>query len=144
MSDAKTPHDDYDLIPMQELWRRCKSYTSKRSRGPYWQPKSTKIGLWDIAILAQINQTNFYDWIYGYKKFGPVRQRRLSRIIRLLDGGYITKSQYKHYIIHDHPVVPPKVHLKVVVGVEGVRLQMPAPEKPPSGMPSFGKIFGGK
>ena len=129
---------------MDELWRRTKAHTSKRSRGPRWQPKSTKIGIWDIAILAEIRQGHLYDWLYGIRKFGPVRQRRLSRMIRLIDGGYVQKTQYGKYIIHETPFAPPVKRMQVNIGVDGPQLKMVAPLAPPTGMPSFNKLFGRK
>ena len=143
----KTPkpvEEDWDIIPQDELRRRCLKYKGPNSPGPRGQPRSTKIRYWDLAILMKDHEQNFRKWIAGNLNYGNIRRRRLSRIIRLVDAGMITKIKHGKYVFHDHPVAQPVREMRVNIGVGGVSLTRVQNEAPPKAMPDFKSVFGGR
>ena len=139
---------DSELAPLDndELRRRMLRHKGKRA---FYRPlpgdeKSTTVRVWDIAVLCDIDHMTLYKYLRCKISFGEKRRIRLSRIIRLLDAGMITKSQYGVYQIHDKPVVKPTTELKVSISLDkGVSIAKGNKESTPSVMPDFSKIFGG-
>lgn len=117
---------------------------SYKSRGKP-DEKSTTIHVWDINLLAKINNRHrIWAFISGKMGFGPVVSRRLSRILLMLEAGLITKSQYGAYHFHDEPKAPVVREMRVEIGRGGVLLtKLPQLSTPPT-MPDFSKVFEGK
>ena len=144
MKTQKPVEEDWEIIPQDELRRRCLRYKGPNSPGPRGQPRSTKIRLWDLAILMKVHEVTFREYIRGKKNFGNIRGRRLSRIIRLVEAGMITKIKHGKYVFHDHPVGEPLREMRVNIGVGGVSLTKVPQAAPPKTMPNFSTIFKGK
>jgi len=141
---SKPADEDWEIIPQDELRRMCSRYRGPNSPGPRGQPRSTKIRFWDLAILMKDHENNFRKWIAGNLNYGNIRRRRLSRIIRLVDAGMITKIKHGKYVFHDHPVGEPVREMRVNIGVGGVSLTKVQQAAPPKVMPNFATIFKGK
>jgi hypothetical protein len=111
--------------------------------------KSTKICLWDIALLARAHLRsvrNFADGkphIPGYATAGQKTLRRVNEILDLVNGGYITKTQYGAYHFWDDPHVPPVVTRRINLDTGRIMGGISTPKKPQR-MPSFGTVFGSK
>lgn len=144
MKKKKPIEEDWDIIPQDELRRRCLRYKGPKSPGPRGQPRSTKIRLWDLAILGKFDEQDFRKFCRGKKNFGNIRGRRLSRIIRLVEAGMITKIKHRKYVFHDHPVGEPLREMRVNIGVGGVSLTKVQQAAPPKTMPDFKSVFSGR
>ena len=97
-----------------------------------------------MAILCKVREDDFRKYLAGKLNFGNIRGRRLSRIIRLVEAGMITKIKHKKYVFHDHPVGEPLREMRVNIGVGGVSLTKVQQAAPPKTMPDFKSVFGGK
>ncbi len=98
----------------------------------------------DIAKLARMTKQNLYRFISGKRPTGLKVLRRLCKVIDLVDGGYIQKLQYGHYIVHDkaftQPVREMQAHINLASGK--ISLARVAPPREHLKLPSFENIFG--
>lgn len=115
------------------------------------EPKSTKIVLWDIALLSRVEKKALTNFLRGQKwsaqrACATVGQKRLAVVNEILDrcnGGYITKSQYGVYHFHDEPVVAPVRNMRVNLATGLIGKEIISPPKFRQ-MPSFNNLFGDK
>ncbi len=142
----KNPHEDWSIIDDEELKRRINRFRGKKSKysSSGRLPKSTKIYVWDIAPLADVYRYDLFRWLAGKRPMGNIRKRRLSRIVRLLEAGMITKSQYGKYTFHVEPVNPPPPQMKISLGSDGISISKVSNTVVPKSMPDFKSIFGRK
>lgn len=103
--------------------------------------RSKKIGMWDIALLARCDKHNLLHWIQGKRPGGLRFMTRLCRVLNLVNGGYVTKSQHGVYHFHDEPAVAPVREMCVNLSIGRItgEIRRPAPVKK---MPSFQNLFG--
>jgi hypothetical protein len=127
----------------EELRRRLAKYKGKRSKGPYYEKKSTTLRVWDFAWLSGINKFHLYDFLAGRERLGPRRFVRLEKWVKIADAGRLQKKQYQVYKVHDEPFQAPAREMRLTLGVQGIKVQNVATAKP-SEMPSFAQIFGKK
>ncbi len=129
----------------EELRRKLLRYRGKPCRKkPTPADKSTTFQLWDIFLLAKVNNNKrFYDFLMGRTTFGPVVRARLSKIVDILDGGYATKTQYGVYHFYDKPVAPVHREMTINLGSGGIKLGI-KPETSIPKMPSFMEMFKGE
>ena len=147
--NSSTYESEWPLLPLSEIRRLLTKYRDKKSIIYKKAEKSNKICLWDIEVLAKIDRVTFHEIIKGQKvvhpkrTFGEKRQRRLSRILVLLEAGRITKTQHGVYTIHDEPVKQPdNKRMSVKIGAGGLTLGVAKSYEPPKGLPNFLSVFG--
>lgn len=108
--------------------------------------KSTKICIRDIALLARAHDRSIRNFVWGkpntpgYATAGQKTLERVNKILDMVNGGYITKTQYGAYHFWDEPQVPPVVTRRI--NLESGRI-MPGITMPkaPQRMPSFATVF---
>lgn len=97
-------------------------------------PKSTKITKSDIMLMARLSS-------WDLSEVGDVGLRRLCGILDLVNGGYVTKSQYGVYHFHEDQVVSPVKEMRFDIAT-GRITSSTATAKPVRKMPSWDKLFG--
>ena len=136
-------------IPREELWMKLRRRTGKPAnyRPKRGTEKSTKICLWDIALLARANKRSLASFlanepaIPGHSTAGQKTLERVNRILDLVNAGLITKSQYGSYHFWTTPQVPPVVTRTINLDTCRISSAVSTP-KAPSKMPSFTSVFG--
>lgn len=135
------------MLPADELRRRIERYRGEKMnyRPPSGTGKSTKIVVWDIALMADIASCSVFRFLAGTEKFGEKRRRKISRIVMLVDAGRVTKSQHGVYKFHDEPVAQAARGQRVNVDLRnGISLTNQMQEVAPPTMPEFLNVFGRK
>lgn len=143
----------FKMLSTDELRRKIACYRGVR---PTCKPppgaRSTTIRMYDIALLAKLPQRELSYFVSGklkavhHAEFGKLRLGRLSRVMHLVDGGYVQKIKHGHYIIHDEPFTPPVREMRVNIDLAGGKMGLVRgmPEIKPATMPNFSQIFRGK
>lgn len=109
--------------------------------------KSTRICVWDIALLARVPSPALDSFLYGKPNIpgnscmGMKTLARLNEVLDMVNAGLITKSQHGCYHYWDTPQVPPVKTAKI--NLDNLRIQgaLSTP-KLPQKMPSFNALFG--
>lgn len=111
--------------------------------------KSTRICVWDIALLARVPSPALDSFLYGKPNvpgnscMGQKTLRRVNEILDLVNGGYITKTQYGVYHHWNEPQVAPVTTRRVNLDTGTIMGGISVPKKPQR-MPSFATILGSK
>ena len=111
--------------------------------------KSTRICVWDIALLARVPSPALDSFLYGKPNvpgnscMGMKTLARLNEVLDLVNGGYITKTQYGVYHHWNEPQVAPVVTRRINLDTGRIMGGISAPPKKQR-MPSFGTVMGSK
>lgn len=109
--------------------------------------KSTKIVLWDIALLARAHSRSISNFAKGkphapgYASAGQGTLRRVNEILDLVNAGLILKTQHGCYHFYETPQVPAVKTMKINLDIGRIIGVVSAP-KIPQRMPSFKSVFG--
>jgi hypothetical protein len=128
-----------------KLRRRVgKTYTCRPKPGT---EKSTKICVYDIALLARANLRGVRNFLYGkpnipgHSTCGQKTLARIDKVLDMVNAGLILKTQYGSYHFYETPQVKPVVTRTVNLDtgrITGAVSTTKAPQK----MPSFTTVFG--
>lgn len=138
-------------ISREELQLKLRRRTGKTAnyRPKGGTEKSTKICVWDIALLARANLKGVASFLAnkpnqpGYSTCGQKTLERINKILDLVNGGYITKTQYGCYHHWTLPQVPPVVTRQINLAT-GRILGVVSTPKIPQRLPSFSTVMGSK
>lgn len=140
---SKNPMDDWDVLSKDECLRRLLMIRGQCYRQrPTKNNKSTTFRVWDVAILAKVDYCDLKKILRGKRTIGRIRIRRISRVLKQIEAGLVTKTQYGSYHFHDKPVKTAKREMRVMLGIGGVSMQKPVPARLPDTMPDFKSVFG--
>ena len=135
-------------ISEQELRLKLRRRTGKAAnyRPKSGTEKSTKICLWDIALLAKTDIRGIQNFLLnkpnipGYSTMGMKTLARLNEVLDSVNGGYITKTQFGSYHFWDEPQVAPVVTRRINLDTGTIMGGISVPKKPHR-MPSFKELF---
>lgn len=138
-------------ITREELRLKLRRRTGKSAnyRPKSGTEKSTKICVWDIALLARANMRGVTSFlankprIPGYSTCGQKTLERINKILDLVNAGLITKSQHGSYHYWTSPQVPPVVTRTINLDTGRISSAISTP-KIPQRLPSFGTVMGTK
>lgn len=138
-------------ISEDELRMKLRRRTGKQAnyRPKPGTEKSKKICLWDIALLARTDIRGIQNFmagkpnVPGNSTMGMKTLARLNEVLDLVNGGYITKTQYGSYHHWNEPQVAPVRNMRVnlATGLIGKEIYSPPVKQK---MPSFTTILGSK